>query len=662
MNTILQTKERMKIPKRISLILLILVNGSLVFGQLSISNIFTDHMVLQRNQALVFWGSASPNESVKLKIGTSEMITTADLNGKWMATINGLATGGPYTLLVQGVENELTIKDILVGDVWLCSGQSNMEWPLKNTDRANIDIPKGNFAQIRHLEVKKDLSFSPKDEILPTEWKVASPENIGDFTAVGYYFAKYLNTELGVPIGLVHSSWGGSHVETWTSQKAMAASKVLGYYANKMPKTLEESAKKMERATLTKLYNDPNTDPSKIDETAYLKKDYDFSKWLKIGPGQWDWQGFAGYRGQAYLHQKVELDESFIHQITDYKFGSTSGEFTLYINGELIAKGIYANDIELKIPKNSWVKGTNHILTIVSQNANGGSMGVYGSMDAFYVSNESKKVFLADEKWDMIPRWNDQRHYANLMNNEGSLCYNAMIAPITHFAIKGAIWYQGESNASRAYQYRESFPLMIENWRKDWGYDFPFYFVQLSSYGASQNSNEGSNWAELREAQTMTLTLPNTGMAVTTDIGNPIDIHPRNKLDVGERLAKVALEGTYGKEIVGNGPMFKSMTVKQERAIISFSHVGSGLMVKDKYGYLQGFEIAGVDQKFYYAQAAIEGNQVVVSHPMVSKPAAVRFAWTNAPEDANLFNKEGLPASPFRTDKWKGVTEGEIFE
>ena len=262
----------------------------------------------------------------------------------------------------------------------------------------------------------------------------------------------------------------------------------------------------------------------------------------------------------------------------------------------------------------------------------------------------------------MCPVWDEPMSYAHLMNNVGTTLYNAMIAPLIPYGIQGVIWYQGEANTDRAYQYRKSFPLMIQNWRKNWKDDFSFLFVQLASYGANQSSNDGSNWAELREAQTMTLHLPKTSMAVTTDIGNPNDIHPTNKLDVGKRLAFSALKTTYNQPLTVISPIYKAVRFSDNKAILSFDNIGTGLIAKDKYGYLKGFEIAGEDRHFYYAQARIENSLVIVSSPKVSKPVSVRYGWSNAPIEANLFNQEGLPASPFRTDDWEGVTIKKQYE
>lgn len=632
-------------------------------AQLSLDNYFGDHMVLQRNQSLVFKGKAKPGEVIKGVIGNQTFETTVGSDGTWIATCDGLGVGGPYKLKVSGQTETIEVQDILIGDVWLCTGQSNMEWVLKNTDNSKEAIEVANFPQIRHLKVNHDLSFQPKKDITKTKWEVASPSTAGEFTAVGYYFAKYLNAELNIPIGLVNSSWGGSHVETWISKQAIKDSEVLGYYASSIPESWSQDSVLQERAILKKIYGSSDFDLTKVKEQDYFKSDYNFSDWLNINvPGQWDWMGFPGYRGNAFLQKEVTLPADFSANETVFNFGSNTGDFELYVNGELIARGYYPDGIKIDIPSNTWREGKNSIILGISQQANDGVMGFWGGKSDFYLQSGESKVALAAEPWKMIPRWNKNRHYAQWMNNSGSISYNAMIAPLVDYPIAGAIWYQGESNAGRAYQYRKSFPLLIESWRKDWGYDFPFLFVQLSSFGPTPSSNKGSNWAELREAQTMTLNLPNTGMAVTIDIGNPNDIHPRNKLDVGERLAKSALKVAYDKNIVGNGPMYKSMSTKKGRAILSFTDIGSGLMVKDKYGYLQGFEIAGADQKFYYAQAKIVGDQVEVSHPSVSSPKAVRYGWTNSPIDANLFNKEGFPASPFRTDSWKGVTEGVRYE
>ena len=289
-------------------------------------------------------------------------------------------------------------------------------------------------------------------------------------------------------------------------------------------------------------------------------------------------------------------------------------------------------------------------------------LGFQGSADDVFVKTAGEKIPLGDGNWKLMPSFAEPHTFAHSSNNAGTIIYNGMIAPLAPFAMRGVLWYQGETNAGRSYQYRKTFPLMINDWRRKWNDDFYFYFVQLSSYGANQDSNTGSGWAELRESQTMTLSLPKTGMAVTTDIGNANDIHPTNKQDVGKRLAANALKLTYGMEMPFSSPMFDAVKFENGKAVVSFKFADGGLMAKDKFGYARGFEIAGADKKFYYAKAEIQGDKVIVANENVKNPVAVRYAWSDAPTDANLFNAAGFPASPFRTDDWQGVTFGSRFQ
>ncbi|MDP5121477.1 MAG: sialate O-acetylesterase [Spirosomaceae bacterium] len=648
------------------LIAVLLLLSFTVSAQLKVAQIFSNHSVLQRDQPVKIWGNALPNSNVNVSFLNQNVNATADNSGKWLVTLNAMsANKTPQMLSVKSGPQIIILNDILVGDVWLCSGQSNMEWRLKDANNAQTEVAGANYPLIRHFKVPLELEFTPQQDLNGGEWEVATPKTAAEFTAVGYFFARHLQKELDVPIGLLNSSWGGSQVESWISNAAIKSSEVLGYYAETMPRNWAEDAQQTEQKLMSRIYGSSNIDIEKINENEYLNPTYDYDKWLNANvPGQWQWSGFPSFLGTVYLQKFVEIPESFTNQITEFSFGNNSGEFELIVNGKTAFKGFAVGAINTKISAGTWKSGANNILIKVSENIDNGWkwMGFGGNKNDFYVKTEVDKITLNDKAWKMIPSWQSERTYTRWMNNAGSIIYNSMIAPITDYGIKGAIWYQGESNAGRAFQYRKSFPLMIENWRQYWGYDFPFFTVQLSSYGGFQSSNEGSNWAELREAQTMTLQLPKTGMAVTTDIGNPDDIHPRNKQDVGHRLALSALKVAYEKDLVYSGPTYKSVAFTKGEAALSFENAGSGLMAKDKYGYLTGFEIAGSDQKFYYAKAEIKGDKIIVSHSEVKDPKSVRYGWTNSPIDANLFNKEGLPASPFRTDNWKGITENEKFE
>jgi sialate O-acetylesterase len=313
--------------------------------------------------------------------------------------------------------------------------------------------------------------------------------------------------------------------------------------------------------------------------------------------------------------------------------------------------------------KEFWKRGENRIVVKMNRVIEPAwfGLGLTGSADDVFVATRTEKIPLGDG-WKLMPSFAERREYAHSSNNVGTAIYNGMIAPLVPFAMRGVLWYQGETNAGRSFQYRKTFPLMINDWRKKWNDEFYFYFVQLSSYGANQSSNEGSGWAELREAQAMTLSLPKTGMAVTTDIGNALDIHPTNKQDVARRLAANALKQTYGMEIPYSSPLFDSVKFENGKAFVSFKFADGGLTAKDKFGYVRGFEIAGADRKFYYAKAEISGSKVVVSSERVENPVAVRYGWSDAPVDANLYNSAGFPAAPFRTDNWRGVTEGNKFQ
>ncbi len=651
--------------RAIILIVLCLSNIFEIHAQLKVANIFGDHMVLQRDKPIKIWGVNSPGEKVNGLFHGKSYSTLTQSDGRWMLTLDALHEGGPLSLEISDADETVIFSDLLMGEVWLCSGQSNMEWRLNNVDNAAAEIASAKFPTIRHIEIPKATEFTPQAEFEDREWQVCSPETAANFTAVGYFFARKLTQETGVPVGLVHSSWGGSHVETWISKDAMLSSEVLGEYARKMPGNWAESDQKMERKTIAWFHGSENFDIRKLIEADYLSPSYDFSSWKSINPMyQWDWKGVPSFRGTVFIQKDVEMSKAAAETVTTMNFGQCTGDMWFYINGRLVHQGYHEDPINFKIPSGIWKEGANKILVKFSPNRKPEAWGVglYGNQADYFVRVGESTISLMNSDWKTRPSWESARTYKGWMNNEGSLLYNAMISPLIPLAIRGALWYQGESNAGRAFDYRASFPLLINDWRNKWGEEFPFYWVQLSSFGPFNDSNSGSAWAELREAQSMTLSLPHTGEAVTIDIGNPADIHPRNKQDVGLRLALNALQHTYHTNVVGSGPRYKSMQVKGGKVYLSFEHAGSGLTTAGKYGNLEGFELAGADQKFFFARSEIQGNQVVVWHPQVKSPKAVRYGWSDSPIEANLINKEGLPASPFRTDNWKGITEGKHFE
>ena len=648
-----------------SLILLLIAAG--LQAQPTLASIFSDHMVLQREKPIQVWGWGKPNEKISVAFKAQTITTKANKDGKWQVQLAPEQAGGPFTLEVSAKSGTVRLVDVLVGEVWLCSGQSNMEWSLSRAMDADKEIAAANYPQIRHFEVEKSVSTQPQPTLKGSGWKPANPENAGSFTAVGYFFARKLHKELGVPIGLIHSSWGGSHVETWTSRQAFENSPGFAPMIQGLSMEYLDSLSAVKLQTqnnLMKTWEKEKADAATLTNWNKSAKGATNWKTIKV-PGYWEAQGLTGLDGVVLMRYEVTLTAAEAAAATRLQLGMIDDNETTYVNGVKVgASAGYNLSRDYELPKGLLKSGVNTIAVEIEDTGGGG--GFYSKPEVLQILTTADNIPLAGNWEYIIASVARQSGSAGIGPNDyPTLLYNAMIHPLIPFTIQGAIWYQGESNTGRAYQYRKAFPLMIEDWRSRWAQgDFPFYFVQLATYfaGAGGNTNAGNEWAELREAQTLTLSLPNTGMAVTTDVGNPNDIHPTNKQTVGERLALQALTNTYGKkEMVASGPVLKAATPQAGKMVLSFNHLGSGLMAKDKYGYLHGFEIAGADQKYHWAKAMIEGNQVVVYAEAVPNPVAVRYGWTDDASEINLFNKEGLPAAPFRTDNWPRTTEGSKF-
>ncbi len=494
-------------------------------AEVKLPSLFSDNMVLQANAQDPVWGTADPGEEITVTVGDVHASTTTNSEGNWRLEIGPLQPGGPFAMTVAG-KNTIEIQNVLVGQVWLCSGQSNMtfavarhlDWTDTGTEHYEQEVAAANYPQIRMFTVAETVAGKPQKDV-PGHWDITSPVTVGDYSAVAYFFGLNLYIELHEPIGLIHSSWPGTPAESWT--------------------------------TLPTLESNP--------EFADI-----LDRWRKMD--------------QAYPAAMAAYNQALAE----------------------------------------WEKAAGQ-------------------------AEGAGKPIPAAPRLPFDPRSYSWRP-AGL--------YNAMIAPLIPFRIKGAIWYQGESNGSRAIQYRTLFPDMIRDWRHAWGEgNFPFLFVQLASY---QSVMPPSNWPLLREAQLKTLSLPDTAMAVTVDIGSVRRVHPRNKQEVGRRLSLAARALAYGQKVIYSGPIYSSMQVEGNKIVLHFTHLGGGLVARRYSGTpagLVGFEIAGADRNFVGARAQIEGDTVVVESPTVANPVAVRYAWQNYPI-CNLYNEAGLPASPFRTDDW----------
>ncbi len=639
--------------------------NSFVFAEVKLARIFSDHVVLQRQKPIPVWGWANQGETVSVSLSGQNKTARADAAGKWTVVFAPMeAAGVPLELKVSSTSGNLIIKDVLIGEVWLCSGQSNMEFAVKQADNFAAEKTDADYPQIRQFYVEHTVEIEPQTDFRTGQWRASSKETVGDFTAIGFFFAREMYQKLKVPIGLVHSSWGGSQIEGWISKEGMLASDELKDYGRHLPTNWTEADALLERNVKLATLGDANANRTLTDEKKYLAPDCDLSKWITNNPiGQWDWKGIWAWRGNGFLARDVDIPPNFAGRETVLGLAESYSYNEIYLNGKLVFSGITKGKREIIVPKNVWRAGKNRLVVKMNRaiEPEWFGLGFQGAAEDVFVKADDEKIPLGDEQWKLMPSFAEPHEYAHSSNNVGTLIYNGMIAPLVSFPLRGVLWYQGESNAGRSYQYRQTFPLLIEGWRKKWNDDFYFYFVQLSSFGANQSSNVGSGWAELREAQTMALGLPKTGMAVTTDIGNPDNIHPTNKQDVGKRLAANALTLIYGQNIPYGSPLFDRVAFENGKAVVAFKFADGGLTTKDKFGYVRGFEIAGADKVFYYAKAEIAGDKVIVSSEKVKNPVALRYAWSDAPADANLYNSNGFPASPFRTDDWHGVTEGNKF-
>ena len=633
------------------------------FSQLHLSSIFNDHMILQRDKPVKIWGGAKAGDEINVLLATVKGTAIADKNGKWMITLPAFPAGGPYTLSVKTKKEIKIFTDVLFGEVWLCSGQSNMQFRLRQAMNAKYELHRANNPLIRQVSVPNKLSYKPEEFIDSAEWVLSTPETTSEFTAVGYFFARDIYEQIHVPIGLIYDNWGGSNVESWISKNDMMGSDDLKEYAKQMPDNWEQTNARVEKQlSITLIKNNHGVKPD-VNEENILKSDYSFSGWMpSSAPGDLDWNGLPAYRGEAYMMKVIMVDSIQTRLASVLSLGTNDIRFTIFLNGKQLPITADKN-ILISLPPDTWKEGKNILLVKIGNQPLQDLMtlGIHGNADLVYVDFDGERISLADEKWEMMPLLDKPHHFMQWMNNEGTIIYNAMIHPIIPFSIRGVLWYQGEANVDHAYEYGRTFPLMIKSWRKKCNDEFPFLFVQLASFGSNESSNAGNKWAEIRESQTKTLSLPKTGMAVTTDVGEAKDVHPKNKQDVGYRLAAIALNDVYNIPQTCNGPVYKSVSFSSGKAILSFTSIGKGLSVKNKYAALVGFEIAGADRRFYFAHADVRGNQIEVSADSVTNPVAVRYGWSNAPVDINLFNIDGFPASPFRTDNWPGVTDKAGF-
>ena len=627
---------------------------------LIIAKIFSDHMVLQRGMSIPVWGRADPGTMVSVSLAGQSAAAETDTTGNWMVKLPAIPAGGPFEMGISA-GNKITFKDVMIGDVWFASGQSNMEFAVQSADNADKEIADAvNYPDIRLYTVPRTLSGSPRSDLTYGNWDICDSSTVKDFSAVAYFFGRQLYKEKNIAIGLVDDTWGGTPVEAWTSfQKLKTVPSYSQRVAEIEKRNIPDSVFRKDQVNDSIRWAYANTSNVGLTEQVQTPG-YDDSQWAEMKvPGSINDSPIGPFNGIIWFRKTFDLPAGKYDKGLILKLGRIDLKDVTWFNGEKIGESVYNESAyrSYTIPASLVKEGKNVICIRVTDIWSVG--GLIGPADSLAIVNPAagnRTVAHLAGSWKynekIEPAFPEVKGYSGYP----SLIFNGMVAPVIPYAIKGAIWYQGEANAGQAYLYRTLFPLMIKDWRERWGQgDFPFLFVQLPNFMVSPAQPSESAWAELREAQAMTLALPNTGMAVTIDIGDVTNIHPTHKQEVGRRLALAADKIAYGQDVVYSGPMYQSMEITGNSIHLNFDHTGSGLMVKGD-SPLNGFAVAGADRKFYWANATIDGDEVIVNSSKVAKPVAVRYAWANSP-DCNLYNKEGLPASPFRTDSWPGITE-----
>jgi len=653
---------------------LIMVCSSLsINAKISLPAVFTDNLVLQQKAEAPIWGKASANKNVKITTSWDKKTYTTQAagDGSWSIKVNTPAASYiPYSIIISDGK-AVELKNILIGEVWICSGQSNMEMPLAGWGKVlnyEKEIADANYPNIRLLQVKKTTSCQPLNDVILDNggWQECSPASIPNFSSLAYFFGRNLQQSLNIPIGLINTSWGGTIVETWASAGSLSAMPDFTKAVNEIQKYSDAEQEQMYTTKMTEWENSVKS----IDKgykgkvATFALSDFNDAAWKTMNaPELWDEQDaeLSKFDGLVWYRKTINIPNNWAGKDLKMSLGLVDDIDVTFFNGEIVGTTQSCDIERIYTVPGRLVKAGKAVITLKILDT-GGLGGINGKAEQVFLSlSDKQKITLAGnwkyEKSSALSELPTIPVYARNNPNRPTVLYNSMINGLVPYAFQGAIWYQGESNDSRAYQYREVFPLMINDWRKQWNKNFPFYFVQLANFMATSKEPEESNWAELREAQSRTLNLGNTGMAVIIDIGDATDIHPKNKQEVGRRLALAARAQTYGEKIAYSGPRYDSYKMEGNQIRLSFKLTDGGLKTNDGQP-LKGFSIAGLDHKFHWAEAKIEGNEVVVSSKEVDFPIAVRYAWANNPI-CNLFNGAGLPASPFRTDDWIGITYGK---
>ncbi len=621
--------------------------------------LFSDHAVIQRQADLPVWGLASPGKTVRVQLGDEFRTTVAADDSTWKVWFAPVETGDTTSLTVFSADSSFTVSDLISGDVYLASGQSNMEMPVAGWGKVlnyREEIRNGNHPEIRFITIERNTAYSPEKMPVTKGWQSCDSTTVPGFSATAYFFARSIQPVAGVPVGIIHSSWGGTVAEAWTSKPALSLNPDFSRQLQTVSelefldkrgvdslfrleqKTWLDSAQKMDRIGFSAL--NPG---SKVT-------------WKPIQvPGNWEENGLPGHDGIVWLRKSVTIPEAWAGQRLIIRLGPIDDADQSFWDNQPLGTTIGWQKWRTYVVAKA-EPGTHRLTLRVIDTGGGG--GLWANPGEIWIQNPAGEQLSLAGSWDYAIGYTGNQFPTAPASpddpNQVTVLFNGMIAPVIPYPLKGIIWYQGESNVTRAYQYRRVFADMITDWRNQWNAgDIPFFFVQLANFTIPRWVPAESDWAELREAQSFILKLPKTGMAVAIDIGDSLDIHPKNKQEVGRRLALQAASLIYRDTTLASGPVADSVEIRQDTLRIHFKY-GQGLRTRDGYAP-KGFAIAGPDKVFRWAKTWIDGEWVYLKHPAVPRPAAVRYGWDGYPV-VNLVNRAGLPASPFRSDDWPGLT------
>ncbi len=634
-----------------SILLICLAAASTVQAAIELPRLISSDAIMQRDQALPIWGKAKANVDVTVSIGNVKQKTKSDAAGNWRVVFDAQKAGGPHSIKIEAGAESRLLTGIYFGDIWVASGQSNMEWVLRNSDNAEAEITGKEYPLIREYKVPLSYSTFPEKELVGGSWLSATQDNKPGFSAVAYFFAKKIHLKTEVPIGIIASNWGGSNIESWMSPEALG--KTLDETSSNILNMEAESERQKIKLEKT-LGSWPGTISSDMAsaKAQWQGVDLDVSDWISMQvPQLWEYQGYPGMDGVVWYRKTIELSKQEAKGSAVLSLAKIDDNDITYVNGKKVGETNAYNAVRTySIPEGLLKAGRNTIAVRVQDTGGGG--GIYASDDMVFVkfSNGSKK--------SLAGQWKFKADKVSVsptseMNHVDTALYNKMMYPLFQFPVKGVIWYQGESNAGglqQAKNYAGQFKTLIKDWRNRWSQDaMPFYWVQLANFRSGSNTPEGSPWAVLRESQTATLALNNTGQAITIDVGNPNDIHPRDKQTVGNRLAAIALNKDYGfKKTQYRGPVFRSAAYSKSKVKVKFN-TSAALKLSNGSASLKGFEVAASDGQFKAVEGKIKSKSTIeLKWAGKDMPVAIRYAWDDNPESANLADKSGFPAEPFK--------------